>query len=489
MVAEPQQHFLLVGVPVQSQINPILRLAWRLTSLGVRVTFSNSVFAHRHMFPDNDDALLPLDDPLDPLISYHPYSDGYDDRRPAPNPTDVARYMDMAREVGTETLFAVATAASEAKDRVPVTCVVYALLVPWAAQVAKRLGVPSFLFWIQPASLFAVYYHYFHGYRSAIDKIGGLDCSSSVTSVELPGLPRLEARDLPSTICGPISHCDVWTAAILRDLERTYRILDEEIAASAAGRISRPKILVNSFDGLEEEAVEAVSKAVELIPVGPMLPPANTGSHAADLVKHHNTNDYMQWLGRWPERSIVYVSFGSFSVLEREQVDEFARAIIDTGLAFLWVLRDDIVSPAEELVSGALAERGKIVSWCDQVQVLAHPSVGCFVTHCGWNSTSEAIAAGVPMVAVPFSTDQPMNARLVEGLWRVGLRENVDAEGIVRAPGLTKCVQMVMGSGDHAAAIRRAAAELGDKARAAIKKGGSSDRNLIAFVNSVRLTV
>ena len=39
-----------------------------------------------------------------------------------------------------------------------------------------------------------------------------------------------------------------------------------------------------------------------------------------------------------------------------------------------------------------------------------------FVTHGGMNSVSEALVCGTPMVVIPFTSDQPMNARCVEKL-------------------------------------------------------------------------
>ncbi|KAF8650103.1 hypothetical protein HU200_064077 [Digitaria exilis] len=41
-----------------------------------------------------------------------------------------------------------------------------------------------------------------------------------------------------------------------------------------------------------------------------------------------------------------------------------------------------------------------------QVDVLGHPATAEFVTHCGWNSTLEAITAGVPMLCWPLYAEQ-----------------------------------------------------------------------------------
>ncbi|XP_031375751.1 UDP-glycosyltransferase 13-like [Punica granatum] len=66
--------------------------------------------------------------------------------------------------------------------------------------------------------------------------------------------------------------------------------------------------------------------------------------------------------------------------------------------------------------------RGMVMkSWVDQDEVLASSSIGGFVSHCGWNSVTEAMWAGVPVLAWPHRGDQRVNAQVVEesglGVW------------------------------------------------------------------------
>ncbi|KAK1352353.1 hypothetical protein POM88_053292 [Heracleum sosnowskyi] len=72
-----------------------------------------------------------------------------------------------------------------------------------------------------------------------------------------------------------------------------------------------------------------------------------------------------------------------------------------------------------------------MVSWTPQVKVLRHPSIACFLSHCGWNSTSEGVSNGVPFLCWPYFADQFLNQTYICDVWKVGLRCDKDETGIV----------------------------------------------------------
>jgi UDP:flavonoid glycosyltransferase YjiC (YdhE family) len=150
------------------------------------------------------------------------------------------------------------------------------------------------------------------------------------------------------------------------------------------------------------------------------------------------------------------------------------------------VRREGRAEEVDDLCLTAAEKKGMVVEWCDQQRVLAHPSVGCFVTHCGWNSTLEAVVCGVPMVAVPSWSDQPMNAWLVEEEWEVGVRAERDMEGVLARDELARCVELVMGAGDRAAQVRANASRLKERARQAVAAAGPLETSLRRFVKSMQ---
>ncbi|CAI0628116.1 unnamed protein product [Linum tenue] len=126
-----------------------------------------------------------------------------------------------------------------------------------------------------------------------------------------------------------------------------------------------------------------------------------------------------------------------------------------------------------------------IVEWCSQVDVLAHPAVGCFLTHCGWNSTLESMCLGVPMVGFPQFSDQQTNAKLVEDVWRTGVRVVVSENGVVEGEEIRRCLELVMGEGEVGEEVRRNAKKWKELARSAAGEGGTSHVNLKAFVDEI----
>lgn len=127
------------------------------------------------------------------------------------------------------------------------------------------------------------------------------------------------------------------------------------------------------------------------------------------------------------------------------------------------------------------AEKGLVVSWCQQLEVLTHDAIGCFVTHCGWNSTLEGVSLGVPMVAVPGWTDQTTNAKFITDVWKVGLKAPADGDGVVKREAMLQCIQEMM-AGERGGEIRRNAAIWKAWARKAFEAGGSFDRVVDEFL-------
>ncbi|KAB1223558.1 UDP-glycosyltransferase 74E2 [Morella rubra] len=130
-----------------------------------------------------------------------------------------------------------------------------------------------------------------------------------------------------------------------------------------------------------------------------------------------NTDACMKWLNGRPKESVVYVSFGSVAVLEVEQMQELAWGLRMSNNSFLWVVRALEETKLPENFIDETSEKGLVVHWCPQLEVLAHEAVGCFLTHCGWNSTLEALSLGVPMVGC---RNGQTKARMQSVLWIFG---------------------------------------------------------------------
>ena len=97
------------------------------------------------------------------------------------------------------------------------------------------------------------------------------------------------------------------------------------------------------------------------------------------------------------------------------QLVEFGWGLANSKHMFLWIFRPDLVVSESMILPPEFKletkERGLIVSWCPQEEVLNHPLIGCFLTRCGWNSTIESVCAGVPMLCRPFFGDQQTNCK------------------------------------------------------------------------------
>ncbi|KAL8102888.1 hypothetical protein AgCh_027422 [Apium graveolens] len=89
----------------------------------------------------------------------------------------------------------------------------------------------------------------------------------------------------------------------------------------------------------------------------------------------------MNWLDSQSYRSVIYVSFGSVATVTRDQLMEFWDGLFNSGCKFLWVIRADTITGdgeiPEEVLQGT-KERGYIVGWAPQEEVLGHQAAGGF---------------------------------------------------------------------------------------------------------------
>ncbi|GLJ06065.1 hypothetical protein SUGI_0031180 [Cryptomeria japonica] len=234
----------------------------------------------------------------------------------------------------------------------------------------------------------------------------------------------------------PSTHV-VWRPFEARYIVPAYNDSNGKISAMRRGFKSIPGCsftIIRSCLEMEEKFLlyleRAIGKAV--VPVGP-LPP--------DLLQNNLSEKEsfcLRWLDKQPASSVVHVSFGSECFLSKEQIGALARGLEATGLPFLWVLRFPRFTKEECSVSGLLPEgfesrtqdRGLVYSeWAPQLQILAHPSVGVFLSHSGWSSVVEAVKLGVKLVLLPMNADQGLNARLVGGELKLGLEVEREEDG------------------------------------------------------------
>lgn len=229
--------------------------------------------------------------------------------------------------------------------------------------------------------------------------------------------------------------------------------------------------------------------------IGPLIP--------AKLRAEEKTNETqrphecLEWLDKQEPDSVIYATFGTTTSLTDEEIKEIALGLEQSKHKFLWVLRDadkaNVFDGAERVRRAELPpgfeERVEGVGivfreWAPQPEILAHPSTGGFMSHCGWNSCIESITMGVPIAAWPMHSDQPSNAVLVTEILKIGLavREwTKDRKIIVGASMVESVVKRLMGSeeGDE---IRKRARELAAVVRRATEEGGASRIELDSFV-------
>nr|BAF49315.1 putative glycosyltransferase [Lobelia erinus]BAF49316.1 putative glycosyltransferase [Lobelia erinus]BAF49317.1 putative glycosyltransferase [Lobelia erinus] len=282
----------------------------------------------------------------------------------------------------------------------------------------------------------------------------------------VPEFPTIKFKDILKTYgSNPKAICETLTALL------------KEMRASSG-------VIWNSCKELEQSELQMICKEfpVPHFLIGPLHKyfPASSSS----LVAHDPSS--ISWLNSKAPNSVLYVSFGSISSMDEAEFLETAWGLANSMQQFLWVVRPGSVRGSQWLESlpdgfiDKLDGRGHIVKWAPQQEVLAHQATGGFWTHCGWNSTLESMCEGVPMICSHGIMDQPINARYVTDVWKVGieLEKGFDSEEIKMAIRRL----MVDKEGQE---IRERSSRLKESLSNCLKQGGSSHDSVESLVDHI----
>uniref|UniRef100_J3M930 Uncharacterized protein n=1 Tax=Oryza brachyantha TaxID=4533 RepID=J3M930_ORYBR len=248
-------------------------------------------------------------------------------------------------------------------------------------------------------------------------------------------------------------------------------------------------VLVNSFDWLEPNALKALAAGIcvpdkptpRVYCIGPLIDARKKGTSGGER------HACLPWLDSQPRQSVVFLCFGSKGAFSEPQLKEIARGLESSGHRFLWAVRsppeEQITSPEpdlERLLPAGFLERTKdrgmvAKKWVPQAEVVQHEAVGAFVTHCGWNSTLEAIMAGLPMICWPLYAEQATNKGLMVEEMKIAVPlDGYEEGGLVMAQEVEAKVRLVMET-EEGRKLRERLVQTRDMALDAVKEGGSSE--------------
>ncbi|MQM05091.1 hypothetical protein Taro_037898 [Colocasia esculenta] len=215
------------------------------------------------------------------------------------------------------------------------------------------------------------------------------------------------------------------------------------------------------------------------------------------------------WLDKQAVRSVVYAAFGSSLHFSKEQHREMARGLEASGRPFLWAVKESAYAATgdgwlPDEFEDNVRDRGLVVrGWVPQKDILNHPAVGAFVSQLGWNSLTEGLHAGLPIITWPLAFEQFFTERLVVDVLRVGVRmwegfrsslpaTDQDSETtLVKGEAIARVVSRFAAPGsadEEVEAMRKRGGEYGAMMRAAVREGGSSYKDLQLLIDALKAT-
>lgn len=460
-------HAVMFPHPVQGHINPMIHLAGLLVSQGFFITFVHTSHNFkRTLVNPSSKALLSI-----PNLQFVHLSDGLPPHHGRIN-EDLVEFITAIDNFQHGPFDRLMESILSDPKSPPVTCIIADSYLCWMQDVANRFNVPRISFWTTPAHANLTYL-----YQSLLISQGFIpfkDVDPDLVVTSIPGVVPLRVSDL---------------SAVFEEDNFVFRFVLNSCMKRSPEALWN---IGNNLYELEHEAIDRFTENVSsFLPIGPLLPAdffSSTSTKTSSGMSLWQEDDRCEhWLNNQKAGSVLYISFGSVAQLSKNQLEELRKGLKASQQTFLWALRPDSTL---DNFQESFTNQGLVIPWAPQLQVLSHPSVGAFLTHCGWNSIMESISAGVPLLAWPGRfAEQKMNGRYVVDEWKIGMEFKTNRKDkLVESNEVERVIKLMMQQGNsEAEVIKKMVEELRDKARQAVTEaGGSSRANLQRFVDDMR---
>ncbi|KAL7090345.1 hypothetical protein ACP275_12G035100 [Erythranthe tilingii] len=458
-ISSDNLHITMVSSPGMGHLIPVLVLANRLAAdHNVSVTVLQVTTAVSP--PESNILHLPVDDNLVQIIQLPP--------------VDISYLVDPSTKVVTQLCLMVREAlpsirsAIAALDRRPDGLIVDFFCTE-ALPIAAEFNLPKYVYAACTAWFAALLI-----YSPVLDREINGQYVDQTEPLRIPGCKSVRPEDVVDPM-----------------LDRNDQQYEEYIRMGKEITLF-DGVLCNSWPDLEPKTLESFKRNEHMrsvmknpvYPIGPMRRPVQSVTEKPEL---------MSWLDRQPDESVIFVSFGSGGMLSAEQTTELAWGLELSRQRFIWVVRPPTTGRVDDaffnITNGSdsapdyfpegfstrTSDIGLLVPmWAQQVEILNHPSIGGFLSHCGWNSTLESITSGVPMIAWPLYAEQRMNAAFLAEEVEVAVRPRVlPTKGVVGRGEIERMVRRLMEEREGVK-MRENVKHLKKSGEESLKIGGSS---------------
>ncbi|KAL0885512.1 hypothetical protein Bca101_009495 [Brassica carinata] len=440
---ETMRRIVLVPVPAQGHVTPMMQLGRALNLKGFSITVVQVQFdlvSSSQHFPGFQFVTLPKS-----LSKYEVEGLGQIEFMIMLNKTSEASCKDCIGQL----------LLQHGKD---IDCIIYDEFMYFCGSVAEECKLPSVIFSTQSATN--------HVSRCVFSKLDSEKFLIDMKDHEkqekvVENLYPLRYKDLLPSGFGPV--------------EPVLKIRREVFNKRTASAV-----IFNTTSCLESLSVSWLKQelGIEVYALGPLHITASL----------EEDKGCIEWLNKQKPMSVIYISMGTVAQMETKEVLEMAWGLCNSNQPFLWVIRpgsilgsDGIETLLPNEVSTIVSERGYIVKRAPQIEVLRHHAVGGFWSHCGWNSTLESIVEGVPLICRPFQSEQKVNAAYIVSVWEIG----IPVDGEVEREKVERAVKRLIVD-EEGAGMRERALVLKEGLKASVRSGGSSYNALDEFVNYLK---